>query len=276
MNNERTKSCFINGLCSLLIIEWTKMNIQSKKYFMKITVSSVLFLLFSSFPLLAQEPRASKILQFEERVFDFGEIEEQDGIVSHEFTFRNTGTEMVYINGMSTGCGCVQYEFPKEPVRPGASGKVKVSYDPAYRPGFFSKEVVVLSNGNTNYNRIWVKGTVIPCRHPVEENYPYDYGSGLWMNFKVMLFGTMDEGDTKMMNLQFANDTDKDMRLFFVVIGGNTDIKFTSPQTLKAGGEGVMPVTYHYSGRFPAITRVYPVINGTPSATPLTVKVETE
>ena len=78
MNNGRTKSCFINGLCSLLIIEWTKMNIQSKKYFMKITVSSVLFLLFLSFPLLAQEPRASKILQFEERVFDFGEIEEQD------------------------------------------------------------------------------------------------------------------------------------------------------------------------------------------------------
>lgn len=243
---------------------------------MKIIVSSVLFLLFSSFPLPAQEPKASQSLQFEERVFDFGEIKEQDGIVSHEFAFKNIGTEILHINGMSTGCGCVQYEFPKEPIRPGASGKVKVDYDPAYRPGFFSKEVVVLSNNNTNYNRIWVKGTVIPCQHPIEENYPYDYGSGLWMNFKVMLFGTMDEGNTKMMSLNFANDTDKDMRLFFVVIGGNTDIKFTSPQVLKAGEEGVMPVTYHYSGRFPAVTHVYPVINGKPAATPLIVKVETK
>lgn len=181
-------------------------------------------------------------LVFEERVFDFGEIKEENGLVSHEFEFKNVSQKVISINGVTSGCGCVQFEFPKEPLRPNTTGKVKVTYNPAYRPGFFSKEVVVLSNNNANYNRIWVKGTVIPCKHPVSENYPYEYGSGLWMNFEVMAFGTIGKGGTKTMKLKYVNDTDNDIQLMFVVIGGNTDLKFTSPRQVKAREEGVMPV----------------------------------
>ena len=101
-------------------------------------------------------------LVFEERVFDFGEIKEENGLVSHEFEFKNVSQKVISINGVTSGCGCVQFEFPKEPLRPNATGKVKVTYNPAYRPGFFSKEVVVLSNNNANYNRIDGK------RHSIE------------------------------------------------------------------------------------------------------------
>lgn len=224
--------------------------------------------------ILPQEPQFSEELQFEERTFNFGEIKEEDGIVSHIFKFRNRGKKALHISSISVGCGCVQYEFPKEPIAPGAMGEVKVSYNPAYRPGFFSKEIVVLSNNNSFYSRIWIKGTVIPGRHPVEENYPYNYGNGLWMNFKVMAFGRMEKGSKKVMKLKFANDTDKDMQLFFVVVGGNTDIKFTSPHLLKAHEEGVMPIAYEYTGNYSAVTKVYPVINGKPTSTPLIIKVE--
>ncbi|WP_225684115.1 DUF1573 domain-containing protein [Bacteroides thetaiotaomicron] len=210
-------------------------------------------------------------LVFEERVFDFGEIKEENGLVSHEFEFKNVSQKVISINGVTSGCGCVQFEFPKEPLRPNATGKVKVTYNPAYRPGFFSKEVVVLSNNNANYNRIWVKGTVIPCKHPVSENYPYEYGSGLWMNFEVMAFGTIGKGGTKTMKLKYVNDTDNDIQLMFVVIGGNTDLKFTSPRQVKAREEGVMPVEYQYSGSFPTDTRVYPVINGRALMKPLKI-----
>ena len=173
---------------------------------MKILILSITFLFLVLFPSMAQEPRLSDELVFEERVFDFGEIKEEDGLVSHEFEFRNVSQKVLSINGVTSGCGCVQFEYPKEPLRPNATGKVKVTYNPAYRPGFFSKEVVVLSNNNANYNRIWVKGTVIPCQHPVSENYPYEYGSGLWMNFEVMAFGTIGKGGTKTMKLKYVND----------------------------------------------------------------------
>lgn len=213
----------------------------------------------------------SNELVFEERVFDFGEIMEKDGMVSHEFKFQNVSKKVISINGVTSGCGCVHAEFPKKPLRPNAIGKVKVTYNPAYRPGFFSKEVVVLSNDNTNYNRIWVKGTVIPCKHPVSENYPYEYSSGLWMNFEVITFGTIEKGGKKTMKLKYVNDTDRDMELMFVVIGGNTDIKFTSPRMVKARQEGVMPIEYQYSGRFSTETRVFPVINGRALMKPLKI-----
>ncbi len=233
----------------------------------------LLLLCCSLHPLFAlpQEPQLSENLQFEERKFDFGEIQEQDGIVSHVFLFKNIGKTVVHISGMSTGCGCVQYEFPKEPIQPGRTGEVTVSYNPAYRPGFFSKEIVVLSNNNTCYNRIWIKGSVIPCRHPVSENYPYEYGSGLWMNFEIMAFGTISKGHSKTMELKYTNDTDKDMQLTFVVVGGNTDIKFTSPRLVRPHEEGIMPVTYLNSGQFGTETNIYPVVNGKVQAKPLTI-----
>lgn len=213
----------------------------------------------------------SEDLLFKERVFNFGEIKEADGLVSHQFEFKNVSQKVISINAVTSGCGCVHFEFPKEPLRPNAVGKVKVTYNPAYRPGFFSKEIVVLSNDNANYNRIWIKGTVVPSQHPASENYPYDYGRGLWMNFEVMAFGTMDKGREKIMKLKYVNDTDNDVQLTFVVIGGNTDLKFTSPRLVKAHEEGVMPVEYQYSGKFSNETHVYPVINGQAIMKPLKI-----
>lgn len=175
------------------------------------------------------------------------------------------------VMGQSLGCSCVRADYPKDVIRPGKRGVVKICYNPAYRPGFFSKEIVILSNNNAHYNRIWVKGTVKPCAHPVSENYPYEYGEGLWMNFEVMAFGTLQEGESKTMKLKFANDTDKDFDLMFVVIGGNKDVHFTSPHLVKAHGEGVMPITYQNSGKYVERTRVYPVVNGKVLPKPLVV-----
>lgn len=212
--------------------------------------------------LMGQEPTKESLLQFDERSFDFGLIEEKNGIVSHDFHFKNVGETPVSINGVFSGCGCIKFKYPKNAVHPGESGIVTVSYNPAYRPGFFSKEVVVLSNKKAHYNRIWVKGRVNASAHPVSENYPYDYGNGLWMNLEVMAFVNLKKGESRTMKLKFANNTDREMKLMFVILDGNTDIRFTAPRSMKAHGEAVMPITYNYSGHFPIETYVYPVVNG--------------
>ena len=204
----------------------------------------------------------SESLSFKERSYDFGKIQEKDGLVSHEFIFQNISKKPVAISGVFSGCGCVNFEYPKRPIKPNEKGTVKVYFNPAYRPGFFSKEIVVMTNDNKNYTRIWVKGTVEACVHPIEDRYPYAYGEGLWMNLEVMSFGYMKKGDEKKMELKFANDTDKEMKLFFIIIDGNKDVMFTSPYTVKPKEEKVMPVTYCYSGRYPREVDVYPVVNG--------------
>lgn len=231
----------------------------------------ILLLCFCGKVSWAQEPVLGKSLIFEERIFDFGTIDEEKGLVSHEFEFQNKDKKAVAITGVTSGCGCVKFDYPKRPIQPGAKGVVKVYFNPAYRPGFFSKEIVVLTNENQNYNRIWIKGTVRPGEHPVSDKYPYEYGDGLWMNFEVMAFGYMKKGDRKTMNLKFINDTDKEMKLFFIVMDGNTDVTFTSPYMMKPKEEKVMPVTYYYTGKFTRLAYVYPVVNGKPLDKPLKV-----
>lgn len=118
-----------------------------------------------SFPFLSVVAQASsQPLTFKERVFDFGEIKEQDGVVSHIFVFKNESKIPVSISRVRSGCSCISIRFSSEPVRPGEKAAVTVSYNPAYRSGFFSKEIVVLSNNGKAYNRIWIKGIVVPRR----------------------------------------------------------------------------------------------------------------
>lgn len=221
--------------------------------------------------LYSQTP--STTLVSTEKVFNFGEIKEKEGKVSHSFIFQNRGKSPIAFENVATRCGCVEFEYSKEPIKPGESRKLTVTYNPAYRPGFFSKEIVVLSNNRQNYMRIWIKGDVISCEHPIEENYPYDFGNGLWMNLKVIAFGTMKNGMAKTMKLRYANTTEKDIKLNFVVVGGNTDVKFTSPGWVKAKKQGEMLVTYQCSENLSSVkeTHVYPIINQRALSQPILV-----
>ena len=54
------------------------------------------------------------------------------------------------------------------------------------------------------------------------------------------------------------------MKLFFIVMDGNTDVTFTSPYMMKPKEEKVMSVTYSYTGKFTRLAYVYPVVDGKP------------
>lgn len=243
---------------------------------MKQIVCFAAFAVLCSLRLSAQEP--SEQLVPDARVFDFGEIREADGKVSHTFTFTNTSDSLAFINGIHSGCGCVSAGYTREPIRPKKTGTVTVSYNPAYRPGFFSKEIVVLSNNNTRYNRVWIKGRVIPGKHPVADTYPYEYGNGLWMNLEVLAFGLMKAGVPETIKLKYTNDTGRVMRLGFVVEGGNADIWFAHPQRLEPREEVVMPVTFRCLDAFAGEREVniYPVVNGQKLSKPLVVRCRTK
>lgn len=102
-------------------------------------------------------------IEFAEKSFDFGTIREADGSVSHTFEFTNTGSEPLIIIDASASCGCTRPEFPKEPIKPGGKGKIKVIYNPAGRPGEFNRKVKIRTNAKGG-KRVTLKitGTVIP------------------------------------------------------------------------------------------------------------------
>ena len=99
---------------------------------------------------------------FADPVYDFGNVKENGGIVSHGFVVKNTGKSPLIIKSARASCGCTVPEIPKEPIKPGESAVLKVSYDPKGRPGEFEKNIQVKSNAKDSRVTSKIKGVVIP------------------------------------------------------------------------------------------------------------------
>lgn len=232
-------------------------------------------LIFSSASvrLCAQSP--SESIEFDQRVFNFGSIAEKDGKVTHRFKFKNKGKTPVTITNINTGCGCLVQRSPEKPIPPGSTGEIAITFDPAYKSGFFSKEIVVLSEAGSRYNRIWVEGTIQPKARPVEDEYPYAFGSGLYLRLKVMAFGYLRGGESRKMKLHIANESGRAMNLRFEASGAITGLQFAQPGTLAKGQRSEI----EFSFRMPEFStkdihyELYPVVNGRRLNEPIIVKV---
>lgn len=102
------------------------------------------------------------LMEIKEASHDFGTIQESNGYVSHEFEFVNAGDEPLIIISARANCGCTVPKYPKQPIRPGEAGKIKVTYNPAGRPGEFNKVVRIKTNAKGKMSVVRISGVVIP------------------------------------------------------------------------------------------------------------------
>lgn len=101
------------------------------------------------------------VISADETSHDFGQIKEADGKVSSTFVVKNTGDSPLVITRVIASCGCTTPEWTKEPIAPGQSGNIKITYDPKGRPGPFAKTISVYSNGKTGSFILTIRGEVI-------------------------------------------------------------------------------------------------------------------
>ena len=107
-----------------------------------------------------ENPNAPDIV-FESENIDYGTIEyDADG--NREFKFKNKGKEPLIIYSATGSCGCTVPTAPKEPIKPGETGIIKVHYD-TKRPGNFEKSVTVSSNAKTPSKTLKIHGVVNPA-----------------------------------------------------------------------------------------------------------------
>ncbi|MDR2041797.1 MAG: DUF1573 domain-containing protein [Tannerella sp.] len=118
-------------------------------------------ILLTSGMVYAQQKEAS-ITVIDSTTYDFGDINEDGGPVSHTFTILNNGELPLVISKVVASCGCTTPEWTKEPIAPGKTGEVKVTYDPKGRPNKFAKPVSIYSNGSSGSYTLTIRGNVIP------------------------------------------------------------------------------------------------------------------
>ncbi|KAI9452866.1 hypothetical protein F5148DRAFT_1289433 [Russula earlei] len=225
---------------------------------------SAIIIVLVSFINVLHTQTLSTAITFEERVHEFGTILEKNGKVSHAFVFHNNGKAPVTINDIRSDCGCIGKVIANPTVKPGGKGTVIITFNPQYKSGFFSKEIMIYSNDGKEFNHVWVEGTVTPMEHPVEDDYPYNFGNGLYLRLKVMAFGYEKPGETKQVELHYANNTNKPMKLSFLAEGGKNELKYNTPDQLKPKERGVMVFSFTMPPSFTedVMIHLHPLVNG--------------
>ena len=135
---------------------------------MRTTISILSLMLFIGFGLAkAQDAGTTPVenpnapdFKFEEETYDFGTITEGDKI-SFEYKFTNIGKQPLIITRAKGSCGCTIPQWPKEPIKGGEQGTIKIVFNSKGKLGKQRKTVTINSNAKTPAKRLFLVGTVL-------------------------------------------------------------------------------------------------------------------
>lgn len=98
-------------------------------------------------------------MEFAESSFDFGTVTDGE-LVSHTFSFTNTGSEPLIISDAKGSCGCTVPSKPTAPIAPGEAGEITVQFNSKNKTGARNQKVTVTANTNPAQTFIYLTGTV--------------------------------------------------------------------------------------------------------------------
>ena len=120
-------------------------------------------------------------IEFEKVVHDYGDVP-FNGNGECEFRFTNTGNEPLLIQKPKSSCGCTIPSWPNEPILPGESEVIKVTYR-TNRAGAINKTVTVTSNALKNSTVVLrIKGRVLEQAAAAMPEKKHDFGNGSPVN----------------------------------------------------------------------------------------------
>lgn len=193
--------------------------------------------------------QTSKEIAFDETSFNFGEIQESEGSVEHEFTFTNLSNHLIKILGVKASCGCTSTGWTRQEVGPGEKGFVKAMYNPRNRPGSFNKSLTVTTSAVQNTIVLRIQGKVIPKIKTIEEQLPALIGD---LRFKYNSFnlGKILTNESQTVEFAVFNDSKEQPITFQSEYEAPEYIKLEfQPETLNPRDHGSIKVNFDGKAR---------------------------
>lgn len=202
-----------------------------------------LFMLLCFITVINAQKDGKPVIKFENSSYDFGTFDESEGKVTTEFKFTNDGTSPLVITRTAASCGCTTPEYPKEPISPGKTGIIKVTYNAKGRPGHFQKSVYVYANTDPEKTTLIIKGNVNPKEVSEEEAYNREIGE---LKLKSKHISFMDVFNTKSKSevIGVFNPTNKPISVTFVDLPRFLNVKM-EPNPLPANTSGEIVTTIY-------------------------------
>lgn len=137
-----------------------------------ILISAIIMVLGCSFEAVAK----SDVEWLGGTVFDFGEIGESEGAVSHRFAWRNLSSEAMSVLSATGKCSCTTATFAAATVQAGDTSSVVVTFDPKDKVGDFKQRVTVRFGSQPAANYLFVKGRILTSQMRIRRDFPIEVG----------------------------------------------------------------------------------------------------
>lgn len=204
-------------------------------------------------------------ITFDKTSFNFGNINELGGLKTHVFSFTNNGSQPLIVSDVTTTCGCTVPEWSREPIAPGSTGTVKVTFDPKGRPGAFRKGITVNSNARESTVVLYIVGLVSPKPKTAADDFPIKIGK-LRLSTNHVSMQTVFNTQIKVDTVQIFNESDS--ALSVSIIDPPAHLSFTvSPPSLEPRKIGLIYVAFDGNKINDwgfVLSRVMFKLNGTP------------
>lgn len=141
------------------------------------SIAGLILLITFSVMRLPAYGQLEKTLKFIPETIDFGNIREEDGKVTRKVKAVNISGKKTFIISARTSCGCSAVDYSENPLSPGDTTEISVTYDPVNRPGKFLKTAKIYTGKERIGNSFKIKGTVIPSKKNLDNVYPAKAGN---------------------------------------------------------------------------------------------------
>ena len=159
-------------------------------------------------------------LEIDKMVHNFGDIMLDSGPVSCEFTLTNKGDKPAVIYNVISSCGCTDVEWTKEPIKPGASGKISATYSNDEGPYPFDKSLTLYLSDVKKPVILKLRGISREKMRPLSELYPIHRGP-MGMKEDMINCGNLEQGRDKSETVMIANTSSNPIKVEFKNVSDN-------------------------------------------------------
>tara|TARA_B110001450_G_scaffold80323_1_gene76134 strand:+ start:9746 stop:10138 length:393 start_codon:yes stop_codon:yes gene_type:complete len=105
--------------------------------------------------------KGTAIISFDKKEYDFGTVNEGT-IVETSYLVTNSGKTDLVITNAKASCGCTVPVWPREAIKPGETGEVKVKFNTSGKPNRQQKTITLTTNTESGREVLTLKGSVTP------------------------------------------------------------------------------------------------------------------
>jgi hypothetical protein len=99
-------------------------------------------------------------MDFTDTLHDFGAIHE-DEVVTYDFNYTNNGKSPLIITAAMGSCGCTVPNYSSNPVEPGQTKVMKVTFNSAGKSGHQEKSVTIHDNTLRGQHMLFIKADIL-------------------------------------------------------------------------------------------------------------------